>query len=129
MNHPGTRSRASKRILTLLSALSIALVGTLALLGRSHRRIPAHHQDRSLERFRQAILNNTRQNVAAVLGPPHAAIMIDTTSAGASPAPPATHWWQAETWYYPLNRRRRAALAIRFQNHQAREVHIVRTPR
>jgi hypothetical protein len=81
-------------------------------------------EDGSFASLRAAILRNTKQNVVRVLGPPHAAIVARGGEGGV----PASTYWQADTWYYPLNRRQRAAMAIRFGGDRAEEVEMIRVP-
>lgn len=61
----------------------------------------------SLEPLRQTLLGKTKGDVVAALGPPPA------TSNQPPPQKPSAYW-HADVWYYPLDRRRRAGLAINF---------------
>ena len=70
--------------------------------------------------LRGAILGSAKGSVVAVLGPPRTA-MLGRNFAKHS-------IWRADTWYYPLDRADRSALAIRFENGVAREVDRIRVP-
>ena len=68
-----------------------------------------------LQAFRNAILGVDKRTVAAALGPPPA------TVGQGSP-------WIDDTWYYPLDRVERTALAIEFRSGLARETIVLLTP-
>lgn len=76
-----------------------------------------HHPPSQL---RDSILGADKQMVQAVFGPPRAA--------GGVPAVPdqgRQAYWDADTWYYALDPKRKTAMAIRFENGIAREVDFV----
>ncbi len=72
--------------------------------------------------LRAAIVGSARGAIAGVLGPPRTAML------GRGTTPRTMSVWRAETWYYPLDRRSQAALAIRFEANVAREVERVTAP-
>jgi hypothetical protein len=76
---------------------------------------------RELFPLKSALVGRTRGEIAALLGPPPA------TSAQPLPASRRGKW-QADTWYYPLDRSRRRAIAINFHNHIAHAIEQVPGP-
>lgn len=62
----------------------------------------------------RGIVGTSRGELAKRFGPPVVA------SAG--------DYWQADTWYYPVDHSRRTGLAVRFQDHIAHEVEFIRPP-
>jgi hypothetical protein len=86
------------------SALLLLAVSVIGGLYAIRRRRPK----RSLSRLRLAIMGNTRDAVAATLGPPRALAR--------------------DIWYYPLDHRRRTALAIRFHDNIAERVDFIAGP-
>ena len=63
----------------------------------------------------------TKREVARLLGPPPAAAMGQLNAA--LPAPPT--FWQADTWYYPVDRRRRKAVAVQFDADRVVKVEVL----
>lgn len=68
-----------------------------------------------------AILGASKQMVQSVFGPPRAA------GGGLKSVPEMGRqgYWEADTWYYAVNPRRRVAMAIRFEQGVARDVEFV----
>ena len=71
--------------------------------------------------LRGAIVGSAKGAVHAVFGPPRTAMVR-------SAARPVGSFWHADTWYYPLDRATRQAMAIRFAGNVAREVDFVTAP-
>ena len=72
-----------------------------------------------------AIVGNNKAAVASVFGPPRSAAVRGAVKPGGK-APP---YWQANTWYYPLPKNNKLAMAIEFAEDFAREVEFFRAPR
>jgi hypothetical protein len=104
-------------VLFTLAARSGILEALLELIGgdiqdRSGRSAAA---DLSLQSLRHAIVGVDKRTIAAALGPPSA-----TVGAG--------NFWSDNTWYYPLDRIARLALAIEFEQGIARQTEVLRSP-
>ena len=70
--------------------------------------------------LRAALLGSAKGSVVAVLGPPRTAMLGRSFG--------KLSIWRADTWYYPLDRADRSALAIKFENGVAREVDRISVP-
>ena len=70
--------------------------------------------------LREAIVGSAKGAVKTVFGPPR------TARLGRSPHRPSI--WRADTWYYPLDRADRSAIAIRFEGNVARDVEKISVP-
>ena len=70
--------------------------------------------------LRDAIIGSAKGAVKTVLGPPR------TARIGGRATTPSI--WRADTWYYPLDRADRSAIAIRFEGNVAREVEKITVP-
>jgi hypothetical protein len=70
--------------------------------------------------LRESILGANKQMVQSVFGPPRAAGGVAVV-----PEEGRQAYWEADTWYYALDPRRRTAMAIRFEQGVAREVDFV----
>jgi len=81
--------------------------------------------DESLPLLAEAIVGNTKAAVASVFGPPRSAALRGVVNASAAFT---TGYWHATTWYYPLPRSRRLAMAIEFDDDNARRVEFFRAP-
>lgn len=73
--------------------------------------------------LRVSVIGRSRQELLHVLGPPPSVAVLR----GAGLADVASVW-EADTWYYPYDSRRRLAVAISFARGVAREVQWVRGP-
>jgi len=87
--------------------------------GRPRRTLPqpsgsaeANRGGESLADLRDAIVGNGKQEIASVFGPPRSAAIQGA----------------ADTWYYPLRKRERLAMAIQFDKGLAREVEFFHPP-
>jgi hypothetical protein len=69
-----------------------------------------------------AIIGNSKSAVAAVFGPPRGAVAADAKALAAT-------FWDADTWYYPLPRSGRVAVAIEFEDDYAKSVQYLMAPR
>jgi hypothetical protein len=78
----------------------------------------------SLSVLRATILGNDKSSVARALGPPRTAIL--QTIGIHQPTRQAS--WQADTWYYPLQRGDHGAIAIQFRGNIARKVEFIQVP-
>jgi hypothetical protein len=82
-------------------------------------------RERALPMLADAIVGNSKAAVAAVFGPPRGAVLFhDTPNVSASRS-----FWDADTWYYPLPRTGKLAMAIEFDENYARAVQFVGSPR
>jgi hypothetical protein len=105
-------------VLFTLAARSGIIEALLELLRASSRERVGRGAaaDLSLQSFRRAIVGADKGTIAAALGPPPA-----TVGAG--------NPWSDDTWYYPLDRITRLALAIEFHDGVARQTELLRSPR
>jgi outer membrane protein assembly factor BamE (lipoprotein component of BamABCDE complex) len=97
----------------LLTPAAIGSLAVVMVLAKRHRfSLPAETpRGPKLARLRSAILGSTKRKIASMLGPPR------VTQSGAD-----------ATWYYPLSKEERLALAISFEQDRARQVEFVRSP-
>ena len=93
----------------------------LGLSGTGGGRRPG--RERSLPMLAEAIVGNTRGAVASVFGPPRTAVLSGPVSGIAEAAA-----WEAETWYYALERDQPLAMAIEFDRDGARHVEFFQAP-
>ncbi len=70
--------------------------------------------------LRGAIIGSAKGSVVAVFGPPRTALLGRNFT--------KLSIWRAETWYYPLDRAERSAIAIRFERNIARDVEKIGVP-
>ena len=84
--------------------------------GRAPRELKAGAYQRACTR----LLGKSKERVAETLGPPPAASMGHTGAV----AMPGT-FWNADTWYYPLSRQERLAIAILFAQNRAARVEFI----
>lgn len=75
----------------------------------------------SLPMLADAIVGSPKETILAVFGPPRGAVLEgdDVTDA---------NYWQARTWYYPLPKNGRLAMAIAFDDEMARHVDFFEAP-
>ncbi len=76
--------------------------------------------EQSFSSLRRAIVGSAKGAVVNVFGPPRTALL----GRGAH----RMSIWRAETWYYPLDRADRCAIAIRFEGNVARDVEKIGVP-
>jgi len=69
--------------------------------------------EETLPTLAEAIVGSDKSAIASVLGPPRGAV-----ASGDSVQRTQT-FWQASTWYYPVPRNERMAMAIGFEKDQA----------
>ncbi len=72
-----------------------------------------------------AIFGSSKKEVAGVLGPPPAAAVGFAAPAPGAIDPP---YWEANTWYYPFDPTRRAAIAVLFDNDRVIRVELIASP-
>jgi hypothetical protein len=96
-----------------ISGAAVALGMASVVLGRMLRRRDA--------RFARAIVGNTRDAVASVLGPPRVATFVGAEGASGN-------FHDANLWYYPLPKRKRMGIAIRFGERHAEAVEFFQSP-
>lgn len=80
---------------------------------------------RSLAALRQMLVGRNRAYIVETLGPPPA---ISPSAARVSGAQQRPHYWHAEVWYYPLDIRRRRAVAFAFENDRVRSIEHLTGP-
>jgi hypothetical protein len=81
-------------------------------------------RERSLPLLADAIVGHSKSAVASVFGPPRSAVLRGPVSlGGGTPA-----YWQADTWYYPLPKNDRLAMAIEFAEDYASHVEFFKAP-
>lgn len=85
--------------------------------------LPRLSNTQSLHRLRMALLGRTRREIAESLGAPRIAHFASGKTSAGDDA-----WWEADTWYYPVPRRGRTAMAITFAKHQAAEIEFIHVP-
>jgi hypothetical protein len=115
-------SRARKVLLPLLVAAGVGLVAWFFSKRSRRRPIVGTGSFAALE---QAVIGATKDIVAAVFGPPRAAAVQGVVHEGDQERPA---YWQANTWYYLLDRRDRSAMAIEFIEGKAARVDRIRNP-
>jgi hypothetical protein len=125
MHSPGqTRARG----LSLLPAvLLLAGAGLLAwvLLGR--RNTGGRRARRgTFASLSNAIIGTSKEAVAGVFGPPRAAAMGAPAPVTMNDRPP---YWNADTWYYLLDKRTQFGMAIEFVEGRAAKVDHIQNPR
>jgi hypothetical protein len=76
----------------------------------------------ALPMLADAIVGSPKATILAVFGPPRGAVISGTTD------PAASGYWPAQTWYYPLPRNGRLAMAIEFDDELARHVDFFSAP-
>ena len=76
---------------------------------------------RAMSNLRRAIIGSAKRAVVSVFGPPRTATMGRLV--GHAPT-----FWQADTWYYPIDGRTKSAMAIRFTGNVAAEVEFLTVP-
>jgi hypothetical protein len=120
-------TRAAAWTAGVIEGLMTAVVGAadpLPALGRSVG-------PRGFNEVRLAIVGRNRRQIAKALGtPPTACVGFGTVVGGGSggKAADVVTFWQATTWYYPLDVERQQAIAIRFEGNRAREVDFIGVP-
>jgi hypothetical protein len=133
----GPPARARARAITPLALAGAALILLMrSPLGQflhgffSRRPLPAPDSKLLMDSglppalLRDSILGHGKTTVAAFCGVPPTA------------APPRAHrfgriapsFWQADTWYYPIDSRSQTAMAVRFERHIARDVEFFESP-
>jgi hypothetical protein len=100
-------------------------VKRVASRARGQRRELPPTPEESLPLLAEAIIGNTKAAVASVFGPPRSAALRGVVKADAAKTP---GYWQATTWYYPLPRNDLLAMAIEFDQDNARRVEFFRAP-
>src|SRR5213079_2949539 len=78
----------------------------------------------TLEPLQQALIGQSRAQVVVTLGAPPASSSTEAEDPGAS----SRHYWNAPTWYYPLDLNRRHAVAITFHENQVRSIERLAGP-
>lgn len=76
--------------------------------------------EQSFAPLRNAIVGSAKASVKAVFGPPRTAILGRGVT--------RLSIWRADTWYYPLDRTARTAMAVRFEGNVARDVEKITVP-
>jgi hypothetical protein len=99
-------------------AFSAGLVA--GLIGSLIESIRSRHPSPPLS-WPQRLFGYTKREVARLLGPPPAAAMGHLNAALVSPHT----FWQADTWYYPVDRRRRKAVAVQFDADRVVKVEVL----
>jgi hypothetical protein len=80
----------------------------------------------SFSALKNAIIGTSKEAVAGVFGPPRTAAMNSPAPAIASDRP---QYWNADTWYYLLDRRNKLGVAIEFIEGRAAKVDHIENPR
>lgn len=115
----------------LVGGLVTAIIGpSPGAWRRSRRRLLGKREGSLIERsggfagLRASLIGSTKREVAAVIGPPQAGAvgLGSPTGSSAAVAQKGTDLWQADTWYYPFDPARQAAVAVQF--HRGRVVRI-----
>lgn len=102
-------------VLLGLAALGGYVVGQQRGRRIERRRDPLRRREEEQERWiARGIVGTGRGELAKRFGPP-------VTASGGD-------FWQAETWYYPVDREHHTGLAIRFNQHVAEDVEFIRPP-
>ena len=83
--------------------------------------------DQPFRELRGALIGKNRKQIARVLGTPTTA-SLTFGAVAMSAGGKAMTFWDATTWYYPFDQKRRKAIAIRFVRDRAREVEFIGAP-
>jgi len=91
-------------------------------------------RDLSPSALRRAILGKGKTAVAAACGAPRTAAGGSAGSSGkvvigGARGGRAPNFWNADTWYYPLDSRTQTAMAVRFENGIARQIEFFAAPK
>ncbi len=78
------------------------------------------HGEQPFSSLRGAIVGSAKGAVKNVFGPPRTALLTRGVT--------RLSIWRADTWYYPLDRADRSAIAIRFEGNVARDVEKISVP-
>src|SRR4051812_45515748 len=89
---------------------------------RRRRQSRLHAEVLSPSRLRELILGRPKAFIAAEFGPPRTAVFSSPTPV-AQPA-----FWRGDTWYYAIDPRSELAMAVTFENDQARAVEFFQAP-
>ena len=92
--------------------------------GRSVKALSRPTAEESLPMLAEAIVGNSKAAVASVFGPPRGAAVRGAVKPTGKTPP----YWQANTWYYPLPRNDALAMAIEFDDDNAKRVEFFRAP-
>jgi hypothetical protein len=118
--------RSWRQVVAFSAGLVAGLIGSLI------ESIRTRHRPRPLLSWPHRLFGYTKREVARLLGPPPAAAMgqVDTTLPALPlplppPPPPPPTFWQADTWYYPVDRRRRNAVAVQFDADRVVRVEVL----
>jgi hypothetical protein len=96
--------------------------------GPDGRPIRRPTRERALPMLAEAIVGTSKAAVASVFGPPRGAVVFGAADEVATDG--AGHsFWDADTWYYPLPRTGKLAMAIEFDENYARAVQFIGSPR
>jgi hypothetical protein len=90
--------------------------------GASSNRKPTPGQ--SLPRLAGAIVGSDKSTIESVFGPPRSAAVKEVGIV----VLPQVVYWQADTWYYPLQRNGMMAMAINFDDDLATQVEFFTAP-
>jgi hypothetical protein len=77
--------------------------------------------------LRATIFGYSKEQVADALGPPPAAALNSSIPGGASGG--KVGFWAADTWYYPFDAARQAAIAVFFDGNRVARVEFLGGPR
>jgi hypothetical protein len=103
----------------VVEGMLTGLVGTR----RSAQWLPILREDQPFGELRAALLGRDRRQIARVLGAPLTACLGFGVAVVQGEGP--VTFWHATTWYYPFDRSRREAIAIKFEGDRAREVEVI----
>lgn len=122
-------------VLTRAAAWTAGVIeGLMTAVTGSVEPVPALRSSagpRGFSEVRLAIVGRNRRQIAKALGtPPTACVGFGTVLGGggggkSGKSATAVTFWQATTWYYPLDVERQQAIAIRFEGNRAREVDFI----
>jgi hypothetical protein len=75
--------------------------------------------------LRMALFGSSKAEVVDTLGSPPAAAVGSATGSSAATVTPGDPFWQADTWYYPFDPRRQAAVAVQFHGDRVVRVDFI----
>lgn len=97
--------------------------------GPDGRPIRRPTRERALPMLADAIVGTTKAAVASVFGPPRGAVLYGADEVATSAGAGVGHsFWDADTWYYPLPRTGKLAMAIEFDENYAKNVQFIGSP-
>lgn len=130
----GTFARKASYTAGMFGGLFTMMVAPSPFAWRRSRRLqlarrpgPLAARSGGFAELRNALLGSSKVEVIDTLGsPPVAAVGVPAGSfSSAATVTPGDAFWQADTWYYPFDPRRQAAVAVQFDRDRVVRVEFI----